>query len=165
MGPLGHNISILARFLLQYTCVMNLKLINRIIFILSLFGLLIAGYVLYTYVTGSPIVCVNQGCDLVRKSPYANVFGLPVPLYGFVGYIIIAILSFLYTTNIVWKNKIPLIRFVISAGGFLFVSYLSFLEAFVIKGWCMWCVFSAIIMTTIFILSGINYFSLSKSRS
>jgi len=144
---------------------MNSKLINRIIFVLSIFGILIAAYVLYSYVTDSPIVCVNQGCDLVRKSPYANVFGLPVPLYGFLGYIIIMILSFLYTTSVAWKNKILLIRFVISAGGFLFVSYLTFLEAYVIKGWCMWCVFSAIIMTTVFILSGINYWTVNKFKN
>jgi uncharacterized membrane protein len=143
---------------------MKIQSLNRIIFILSIFGICIASYVLYSYVTGSPIVCVNQGCDLVRKSQYANVLGLPVPLYGLLGYTIISILSFLFTTNVSWKSKIPLTRFVISFGGFLFVSYLTYLEAFVIKGWCMWCVFSAIIMTTVFILSGISLLKFSGKK-
>ncbi len=149
--------------LLEYL-LMDHKMLNRIIFVLAMTGMLIAGYVFYTYVTDSPIVCINRGCDLVKKSPYANMFGLPVPTFGLIGYFVIISLSFLYTTGVSWANKIPLIRFLISLGGFLFVAYLSFLEAFVIKGWCMWCVFSAIIMTVIFILSGIDYFSIKKFR-
>lgn len=136
---------------------MSLKTANRLIFFLAIIGMLIAGYILYTYVTGSPIVCVNQGCELVRKSKYANPFGLPMPLFGLVGYFLILILSFLKTLQSKFDKLLNFILVAISAFGFLFVSYLTLIEAFVIKAYCMWCIFSAITMTVIFIISVLTY--------
>jgi Vitamin K epoxide reductase family. len=40
-----------------------------------------------------------------------------------------------------------------SGGGFLFTLWLTYLELFVIHAMCQWCVISAIIVTTIFIVS------------
>ena len=54
--------------------------------------------------------------------------------------------------------KIVLVLGVVS----LVVAYLTYLEAFVIRAWCYWCVTSAVIITAIWILS---IFDLRKTWS
>ncbi len=130
---------------------MNSAQINRIIFVLAIIGILISGYVAFTWLTQSPIVCLTGGCETVRKAPAAWPFGIPFPLFGLTGYTTIAILAFLKTIN-----KSPVIdKILVGMGGFgvLLVSYFTYLEAFVIKGFCMWCVISTINMVTIFFLA------------
>jgi uncharacterized membrane protein len=132
---------------------MNTKTLNRIIFILAIFGICTASYVAFTWLTGSPIVCITGGCETVRKNPVAWPFGIPFPLIGLVGYLFIAIMSFLKTLNKNWEKGINKAILGFAGFGVCLVSYFTFLETFVIKGYCMWCIFSAINMLVIFLLS------------
>src|SRR5512135_2751425 len=75
------------------------RLINRIIFVLAIAGILIAAYVTQSFMRKVGIVCVSGGCEAVRKSPASYIYGIPVPSVGLVGYAVIAILSFLRTSN------------------------------------------------------------------
>ena len=130
-------------------------LLNRAIFFLALVGFVISAYLFYTYTQEKPIVCLNTGCEIVRDSPYSYVFGIPLPAFGLVMYILVIAVSFLRTTldkkeYLRLANKLV---FVSSAIGFLTSAYLTYLEAFVIKAYCIWCVASAIVVTLIFILS------------
>lgn len=49
---------------------------NRLIFLLSLAGIAIAVYVLQSFIRQTPIVCVNTGCETVRKSASSYILGL-----------------------------------------------------------------------------------------
>lgn len=126
---------------------MNRNLINRLIFILAIFGMLVSGYVAFTWLTKSPIVCISGGCETVRKTPAAWPLGIPFPLFGFTGYAVIAILSFMKTLT----GSKSIDKILVGMGGFgiLLVSYFTYLEAFIIKGFCMWCVISTINMVVI----------------
>lgn len=129
---------------------MNSKTLNRVIFILSIIGVLIAIYVTQSFLRGASIVCVNQGCELVRKSAYSKLFGIPVPVFGLVGYFLLAILSFLRTTS---SNANYLkAMLAISIFGVAFVTWFTYTELFIIKAICTWCAISAINMYLIFIL-------------
>ncbi len=133
--------------------------LNRIIFFLALIGILMAIYVLQSFIRKTGIVCVTSGCELVRKSPSSYLFGFfPVPAVGLIGYSIIAILAFLSTTS----NKTWILNGMLGMASFgvLFVSWFTYTELFVIKGICTWCALSAINMVIIFIL-----LLLSKSRT
>ena len=60
---------------------------------LSLLGLFDALYLLWVYTSPSrPIVCLGSGCDAVRASPYAHLFGVPMPVFGVVCYVALALL-------------------------------------------------------------------------
>lgn len=133
----------------------NNQVINRAIFILTLAGIVVSGYLLYTYVADTPIVCVNTGCETVRESPYSNFLGVPLPGFGLLFYFFILILSFLRTTldKIDHHHLASKLVFVTALVGVLTSAYLTYLEAFVIKAYCTWCVVSAIIVALIFILS------------
>jgi len=133
----------------------NLTILNRIIFILSIAGILMAVYVLQSWLRHSSIICLNgQGCATVQKSPYSYPLGIPVPAVGLVGYTILAILSFLRTTS----SSKGLLKGILGMGifGVCFVSWFTYTELFLIKGVCTWCVVSAVNMVIIFILAYIS---------
>ena len=130
------------------------KLINRIIFLLSLIGIIIAIYVTQSFLRETSIFCINGGgCEAVRKSPASYLFGFfPVPAVGLIGYAILAICSFIRTLEIEnWKLKIAMrIMLGMATFGVLFVSWFTYTELFVIKGICTWCAISAVNMFVIF---------------
>lgn len=125
--------------------------INRLIFILSIAGVVMAIYVLQSFLRQSPIVCVNQGCELVRKSIYSYPFGIPVPAFGLIGYSFLVILTFLRTSSA--DKRLLNAVLGISVFGILFVTWFTTMEIFVIKALCTWCVISAVNMYIIFFLT------------
>lgn len=126
---------------------------NRVLFILSLLGACIALYVTQSFLRHSAILCVNGGCEAVRKSASSYLLGIPVPAYGFIGYTLLTVLTFLRTTSAYLKSiLLPYIRG-IATGGVIFVAWFTYTELFVIHAICTWCALSAVLMTTICILT------------
>jgi uncharacterized membrane protein len=124
-------------------------LLNRVIFVLSLAGILMAAYVLQGWMRHSSIICLTGGgCTSVQKSSLSYPFGIPVPAIGLVGYTIIFILSFLRTAS---SNK-NLLKGILGMAtfGICFVSWFTYTEIFLIHGICMWCAISAVNMFVIF---------------
>ena len=126
----------------------------RVILVLSLLGVFNTTYLLWTHTSPlHPMLCVGSGCDEVRESSYSVVFGLPLPLFGLIMYAVLALLVF--TAPLVSTSLRSLALYgrhsmvVISTFGFTISLYLTFLEAFVIRAWCVWCVVSALIITLI----------------
>jgi protein-disulfide isomerase/uncharacterized membrane protein/rhodanese-related sulfurtransferase len=122
---------------------------------LPLLGLFDSLYLLWAYTSPSrPMVCLGSGCDAVRASSYAHLFGLPLPVFGVANYTVLGLLIFALVLV-----SAPLGRVIqwtvagISGGGFLFSLYLTSLQAFVIHAWCAWCDISALVVTGIFVLS------------
>jgi protein-disulfide isomerase/rhodanese-related sulfurtransferase/uncharacterized membrane protein len=122
---------------------------------LSLLGLFDSLYLLWVYTSPSrPMLCLGSGCDAVRASSYAHLFGLPLPAFGVASYVLLGHLIF--AEVLVPPRLGRAIQYAvagISGAGFLFSIYLTSLEAFVIHAWCAWCVVSALVVTGIFVLS------------
>jgi len=51
---------------------------------------------------------------------------------------------------------------VLALGGVVFSGYLTYLEVFVIEALCSWCVASAIIITLLAIVGGVNIWRLGR---
>lgn len=125
--------------------------INRIIFVLSILGMVIALYVTQSFLRKTGIVCVNSGCELVRKNPASYLFGtIPVTSVGLVGYAALALLAFLKTSS--KKPWILNTMLGIAIFGVCFVTWFTYTELFVIKGICTWCAISAVNMYAILFL-------------
>ncbi|MCL5784199.1 MAG: vitamin K epoxide reductase family protein [Patescibacteria group bacterium] len=125
------------------------NLSNRLIFIFSLLGLFVSSFLLYEYTITGPIVCpIGGGCDTVRSSVYSHILGIPVPILGIAFYLGMAVLSVVHSQKSVQKiiKKLQLLGAVAAVA---FGVYLTFLEAFVIKAFCFWCVLSFIISVII----------------
>lgn len=141
----------------------RLAVLNRVMFILSLAGILMAAYVLQGWIRHSSILCLTGGgCTLVQKNHLSYPFGIPVPSIGLVGYTILTILAFLRTTS---DNK-NLLKGMLGMAtfGICFVSWFTYTEIFLIKGICMWCAISAVNMFVIFGLT-VASLRLQKNKS
>jgi len=124
--------------------------------VLCLLGLGVAGYLAYVETQMVEAVCGPVGnCNMVQSSPYARLVGLlPVGVLGVIGYLMILVAW-------VWSRLrhdrlaelAPLAVFGMSLFGVLFSLYLTYLEPFVIKAVCIWCLTSAVIMTLLLLLS------------
>lgn len=124
---------------------------NRLIFIFSLLGFGVASFLFYEYSFNGPIFCpTGQGCDIVRVSPYSHILGVPVPFLGVAYYFTMAMLSVVHSHQLPHK-VIRKLQILSSAAAVAFGVYLTFLEAFVIRAYCFWCVVSFIISIAIFL--------------
>lgn len=121
---------------------------NRTIFVFSLAGLMVSSFLFYEYNLQSPVICpTGAGCDVVRASPYSHFLGISMPILGVLFYLIMAILSVTHAQTI--NNLLFQLKLLVSIVGVGFGVYLTFLEIFVIKAICFWCVLSFIISCVI----------------
>jgi len=122
---------------------------------LALVGFFVA---LYLWLWGlgymGEIACGSGGCETVQLSEYATFLGLPVALYGVVGYLALLGVSLAGLQPRWLAEKWPTLMLVgLSGIAVLFTAYLTYLEAAVIQAWCRWCVGSAVIIVAIFLVS------------
>jgi uncharacterized membrane protein len=124
--------------------------------LLSLLGLGVAIYLTYVETTQAVAVCGPVGdCNSVQNSPYAKLFGvLPVGLLGAGGYLIIlAAWAWGRWREDVLADYVPPAILGMSVFGTLFSVYLTYLELFVIKAACIWCLSSAALIALIMLAS------------
>lgn len=124
--------------------------------VLSLLGLGVAAYLTYVEASTADAICGPVGdCNAVQNSPYAKLFGvLPVGILGAVGYIAILLTWLLMRFRSGWLSEIaPVALFGMSFFGTLYSIYLTYLELFVIKAVCLWCLSSAVIITLLMLFS------------
>lgn len=125
-----------------------------LIAIISFLGFLDASYLAAKYYLGGPISCVIlDGCDTVTTSKYSAVAGAPVALMGAVYYLIIFVLAISYLESKKDKLAFFISRFTII--GFLASLWFVYLQVFVLKALCLYCLFSALTSTALFVISAI----------
>src|SRR5208283_1623553 len=126
--------------------------------LLALLGLFDSLYLLWISTSPSrPMVCFGTGCDAVRLSVYSHFRGVPMPVFGVAGYVLIALL-------IMAESLVPAalaidVRYALAgatAFGFLYSLYLEYLQGFVIHAFCAWCVTSGLVMTALCALAVYN---------
>jgi uncharacterized membrane protein len=128
---------------------------RQAIALLALVGLFVALYLwLHALGIGGSLKCGTGGCDAVQASGWATFLGLPVALYGVVGYAAILAVALAALRPAALGRRGPtLVLAMLASGGMLFTLYLTYLELFVIHAICRWCMGSAVIITAIWIVS------------
>lgn len=68
---------------------------DRVVLALSGLGLAITGYLVLTTLTaGAPIGCgAGSSCDIIQSSRWSTLLGVPVSLFGFLLYLVIALIA------------------------------------------------------------------------
>ena len=123
--------------------------------LLTLVGLLVATY-LWLYKIGAlgQLQCGTGSCEFVQASRYAELFGLPVALYGVGGYAVLLVLGLAgLQPRFVGDRRVTRLLAALATVGFAFTLYLTAIELFVLHAICRWCMASAVIMTAIWVLS------------
>jgi vitamin-K-epoxide reductase (warfarin-sensitive) len=100
----------------------------------------------------------NFNCDIVNRSTYSTVFGIPDALIGIVGYAGLLALATLYRT----QTQTPILLLVASFAGLSFALYLTYIEAFVLATWCILCLSS---LAMIFLIAALSSFLVASSRT
>lgn len=88
-------------------------------------------------------------CDIVNRSEYSTIAGVPVALIGILGYAAIVAFATFYRA----KAETPAILAVASLGGLGFALYLTYVEKFILSVWCILCLSSLALIFTIAVLS------------
>ncbi|MEN9389103.1 MAG: hypothetical protein RLY61_187 [Candidatus Parcubacteria bacterium] len=116
------------------------------LYMLCLIGIGISMYLTYTKVTSSSVACINAGCNTVQSSKYSELFGIPMGVFGLGFYF--ALFTLLFKAKESWAK-------LLLVWGNIYSLYLTYLELFVIKAICVWCVgsFVVIILMTILLFT------------
>jgi len=126
-----------------------------VISLLALGGVLVSSVSLYHhYGTAQSSFCdfgENFNCDMVNRSIYSVVFGIPVALIGVIGYLVLLGLATLYRA----KAETPALLLMAALAGLGFALYLTYIEAFVLAVWCILCLTSLTLILAITVLSAV----------
>ncbi|HSE30903.1 MAG TPA: vitamin K epoxide reductase family protein [Pyrinomonadaceae bacterium] len=111
--------------------------------VISLLGLADATYLTIEHVTGQSVRCtIIAGCSEVLSSQYAVVGGMPLAMIGAGAYFTVFALGTLAAFG--YKITGALLNLLVAA--MVVVSlWLVYLQAFVIRSFCQYCLFSAAI--------------------
>lgn len=118
--------------------------------LLALLGIADALYLTIEHVTGQSVQCtIISGCSAVLSSPYAVVAGIPLAAVGGAAYFTVFSLAILalFGYRIAGKLLLPVV-----GAMFLVTLWLIYLQAFVIREFCQYCLLSALITTTLLVV-------------
>jgi uncharacterized membrane protein len=124
----------------------------------ALIGLFVAIYLTYVETQSVQAFCGPVGdCNAVQSSSYARLWGvLPVGLLGGFGYVAILAAWWIGRLKTKWQwlfMYAPIALYGMALFGTIFSVYLTYLELFVIKAVCIWCISSAVIITLLLFFS------------
>ena len=89
-------------------------------------------------------------CDIVNRSEYSTVMGIPVAGIGIVGYGLLLALVTIYRS----RSETPTWLLVVAVAGLGFALYLTYVEGYVLETWCILCLSSLGLIATITVLAG-----------
>jgi vitamin-K-epoxide reductase (warfarin-sensitive) len=99
-------------------------------------------------------------CDLVNRSEYSSILGIPVALIGMLGYGALAGLATVYRE----RRETPAMLFGAAAAGLAFALYLTYIEGHVLGVWCILCLSSLALIATTTILAGLIWWRRDVNR-
>jgi uncharacterized membrane protein/predicted DsbA family dithiol-disulfide isomerase len=118
--------------------------------VLSFFGLVNAIYMalshywVYTDISYQSFCALSQAinCDTVSQSPYSIFLGLPVPVWGVIGYSLFILLLSFTGFKFPKKKRVWSLLFVLSAAFSLYSISLGFVSTYFIHSYCIMCILS-----------------------
>jgi len=121
----------------------------------ALAGLGVAANINSTKRSGAELVCpTGSDCNSVVNSRYSKFFGLPLEYWGLTYF---ALIIAAYLILIFWPGMLPgpllVVLMLLTMGGALFSLYLLFIQAFIVRAWCIWCILEALMSLTVFSIS------------
>ncbi len=125
-------------------------------------GAVLTGYLTAVKFAQAEAACPISGCEQVLSSDYATVLGLPLTLFGCLAYLSMAAMALaplalrsekqqelrLTLENWTWN-----LLFLGGTAMMIFSGYLMYLLTSEIKSFCLYCVGSALLSTSLFVLS------------
>ena len=118
--------------------------------VVALCGLADAIYLTIHHYTGTKVPCsIIEGCEQVLSSQYAEIYGIPLAIFGAIAYFSAFSLAILtaFGNRLMWT--LFGVQVVLMT---IFTAWLIYLQGFVIEAFCQFCLISAVITLTLFTL-------------
>ena len=135
-----------------------------VIAVLAIAGLAVSSLSLaHHYGTSKTAYCdfgETLNCDVVNRSVYSTIMGVPVALIGVLGYLALLGLATVYHR----KPDTPLVLFLSGLAGLVFALYLTYIEGFVLGVWCILCLSSLLVIFCITLLSSLVWLQQRRGR-
>lgn len=135
--------------------------LRTISLVLVVIGIVISAYLSYTKLANASVICAEGeafNCDAVTSSVYGKIAGIPIAYLGLLTYLFLGALLLL-------ENRIGFLRdygitiiFAATLFGFIYSMYLVYVQASILKSFCVWCLGHEVVMTLLFIVSGMRLF-------
>jgi vitamin-K-epoxide reductase (warfarin-sensitive) len=123
--------------------------------ILAMCGIVVSSISLQHHFATSKTAYCDIGetfnCDIVNRSEYSSILGIPVALIGMLGYAALVGLATVYRE----RRETPAMLFAASAVGLMFALRLTYIEARVLGVWCILCLSSLGLIATMTVLTTI----------
>jgi uncharacterized membrane protein/glutaredoxin len=131
-------------------------------------GAINTGYITYNKFFGGVTACPTSGCEQVLSSAYAEVFGLPLALFGLLAYLAMGAFALAplainperdRQTRTSLENITWLLLFVgatamlVFSGYLMYIMFSQFVAQFGAKGICYFCLASALFALSLFVLT------------
>jgi len=131
------------------------KRLMSVVAILAVCGIAVSSVSLQDHYASSKTAYCDIGetfnCDIVNRSEYSSLFGIPVALIGMLGYAALAGLASVYRE----RRETPAMLFGAAAVGLVFALYLTYIEARVLGVWCILCLSSLGLIATTTMLAAV----------
>jgi uncharacterized membrane protein len=133
----------------------SIRVLFLFIAILALAGMVVSAVSLQRHYAKSASAFCDFGerfnCDIVNRSEYSTVMGIPVAAIGVAGYGVLFALATFYRT----RMQTPIRLLATSLAGLLFALYLTYVEGHMLETWCILCLSSLVLITLITVLAGV----------
>jgi uncharacterized membrane protein len=135
------------------------KWLYRASIALVIIGIAVSIYMTIYKISGNDGMCLGSGdCSTVNASRFSEVNGIPVAVFGIIGYAAILFVHIFETRNLFFKKNGTLLIFGMALTGFLFTLWLVYVELKLLNAICPFCVTSQVAMTIIFIIAVVRLF-------
>jgi uncharacterized membrane protein len=110
------------------------------VLVLALLGMLLTTYLTYNAMTSStPAFCAaDSGCELIQQSRWSMVLGIPLTLWGFALYALLAGMAWRLPAKAQRWQRLALIASI----GLAISLYLTLIGWVQLKAFCLWCLLS-----------------------
>jgi uncharacterized membrane protein len=113
------------------------------IVVLSSAGLAVSAYIWYKQVTTGPVLCIGTGCAAVIRSRYGRMLAIPNGAWGTAYFGSVAVAAGVAAIHPAWAQGVSLVSLAVSAVAVGLQAYLTYLQLFVLRTLCSWCLTSA----------------------
>lgn len=122
---------------------------------LALAGIAVSAITLQRHYAKSATAFCDVGekfdCDIVNRSEYSTVMGIPVAGIGIAGYGVLLALVTIYRS----RTETPARLLATALAGLGFALYLTYVEGHVLGTWCILCLSSLALIAGIAVLAGV----------
>jgi uncharacterized membrane protein len=129
------------------------RILFALIAVLSLAGVIVSAVSLQRHYARSATTYCEFGqkfnCDIVNRSVYSTIEGIPVAGIGVAGYAALFVLATFWRARAETPNRL----LGAAIAGLAFALYLTYIEAYELMTWCILCLISLLLISLISVLA------------